>query len=423
MTYNSCEIINANIGTARDNMSCPIHNWYRFTAGFSYKFVDEIIDESHGLINSVYEPFAGCGTTLVAAQKKGIHAVGNESQQLMCDVINAKLNWDIDTDICLVYVKQIEAYIQEHIGLGEGIAESHPLLVSLYDAKTLDVLYLIRDSIRMINDEKYRLFLELALSQTLHKVALHPIAVPYIVRSKKLVHSGHCWERFVAIVMQMLKDLDTLPSRIRTSVVNHADSRLYNESIETDSCDLCITSPPYLNNLDYGEVSKVHTHFFEITKDWHDITDKVRKHLVTGATTHYRDCDFDLNEFHQTEFALQNQKIMAELDSRFVSLETICKERSGKKSFHILMMHYFEDMYHVLKEMRRVLCADSKAYLILGDSAPYGIYIPTTQFLGEVAKSVGFNDYEMCKIRSRGHKWKVKTRHNVELSENILILE
>ena len=113
---------------------------------------------------------------------------------------------------------------------------------------------------------------------------------------------------------------------------------------------------------------------------------------------------------------------MAELVSRFVSLETICKERSGKKSFHILMMHYFEDMYHVLKEMRRVLCADSKAYLILGDSAPYGIYIPTTQFLGEVAKSVGFNDYEMCKIRSRGHKWKVKTRHNVELSENILIL-
>lgn len=182
MTYNSSEIINANIGTARDNMSSPIHNWYRFTAGFSYKFVDEIIDDSHGLIDHIYEPFAGCGTTLVAAQKRGIHAVGNESQQLMCDVINAKLNWDIDSDICLMYIKQIDNYVKEH--LGKGVGESHPLLVSLYDAKTLDILYLIRDSIRMINEEKYRLFLELALSQTLHKVALHPIAVPYIVRSK-----------------------------------------------------------------------------------------------------------------------------------------------------------------------------------------------------------------------------------------------
>lgn len=422
MTYNSSEIINANIGTARDNMSCPIHNWYRFTAGFSYKFVDEIIDESYGLINSIYEPFAGCGTTLVAAQKKGIHAVGNESQQLMCDVINAKLNWDIDTDTCLMYVKQIDAYIKENNGLGKGFAESHPLLVSLYDAKTLDVLYLIRDSIRMINDEKYRLFLELALSQTLHKVALHPIAVPYIVRSKKMAHSGHCWERFVAIVMQMLKDLDTLPSHIRTSVVNHADSRLYNESIETDSCDLCITSPPYLNNLDYGEVSKVHTHFFEITKNWHDITDKVRKHLVTGATTHYRDCDFDINKFHKTEFAEANNRLMDELDARYEVLANICKERKGKKSFHILMMHYFEDMYYVLKEMRRILRSGSKAYLILGDSAPYGVYTPTTQFLGEVALSVGFNEYQIYKIRTRGHKWNIKTRHNIELSENILLL-
>lgn len=420
MKYNSSEILNANIGTARDNMSSPIHNWYRFTAGFSYKFVDEIIDDSHGLIDSIYEPFAGCGTTLVAAQKKGLHAVGNESQQLMCDVINAKLNWDIDSDTCLMHVDQIGSYVKECVG--NGIPESHPLLASLYDAKTLEVLYLIRDSIRMIKESKYRLFLELALSQTLHKVALHPIAVPYIVRSKNLMHSGHCWERFTSIVMQMLEDLDTLVSRVRTAVVNHADSRLYNESIETDSCDLCITSPPYLNNLDYGEVSKVHTHFFEITKDWHDITEKVRKHLVTGATTHYRDSDFDIDKFHKTEFAKANVHLMYELDARFNVLANICKERKGKKSFHILMMHYFEDMYYVLKEMRRVLRSGSKAYLRLGDSAPYGVYTPTTQFLGEVALSVGFNEYQIYKIRTRGHKWNIKTRHNVELSENILLL-
>lgn len=113
---------------------------------------------------------------------------------------------------------------------------------------------------------------------------------------------------------------------------------------------------------------------------------------------------------------------MYELDARFNVLANICKERKGKKSFHILMMHYFEDMYYVLKEMRRVLRSGSKAYLILGDSAPYGVYTPTTQFLGEVALSVGFNEYQIYKIRTRGHKWNIKTRHNVELSENILLL-
>ena len=99
------------------------------------------------------------------------------------------------------------------------------------------------------------------------------------------------------------------------------------------------------------------------------------------------------------------------------------KERKGKKSFHILMMHYFEDMYYVLKEMYRVLTPNSKAYLILGDSAPYGVYVPTTRILGDISQSLGFGDYEIYKIRERGNKWKnLKNRHNVELSENILIL-
>ena len=35
-------ILDANIGSAKDNMSSPVHNWYKFTAGFSYKFVDII---------------------------------------------------------------------------------------------------------------------------------------------------------------------------------------------------------------------------------------------------------------------------------------------------------------------------------------------------------------------------------------------
>ena len=85
------------IGTAKDNQQSPIHDWYRFTAGFSYKLVDKIIDEEKlGFGDRIYESFAGCGTTLVSAQKRGIEAVGNEGQELLLDVIKAKLNWTIN---------------------------------------------------------------------------------------------------------------------------------------------------------------------------------------------------------------------------------------------------------------------------------------------------------------------------------------
>lgn len=176
-------MIDVNIGSAKDNMKSPIHNWYKFTAGFSYKFIDLVIDEMGKNPCCIYEPFAGCGTTLVAAQKKRIRSVGNESQQFMCDVINAKLNWDIDRDVCTGYITKIleKVIAKATIDISD---EYNPLLVDLYDIETLRNLYLLRDSIRSIGDSKYELFLNLALSQTLHKSAIHPIAVPYIVRSK-----------------------------------------------------------------------------------------------------------------------------------------------------------------------------------------------------------------------------------------------
>ena len=415
-------MLDANIGSAKDNMNCAVHNWYKFTAGFSYKFIDLVVDGMEKKPECIYEPFAGCGTTLVAAQKKRIHSTGNESQQLMCDIINAKLNWDIDSKLCCAYIDLIleRTVAQSNKDLS---GEYNDLLCGLYDAETLRDLDLIRDSIRLLGDTKYELFLNLALSQTLHKAALHPIAVPYIARSKTLVNSGDAIGKFKSIALRMLLDLETMPHRERMADVFKADSRYMNYNIESNSCDLCITSPPYLNNLDYGEVSKVHTHFFELTNNWHDITEKVRRQLVTGATTHYRDAEFILDEFKKTEFAISNKALMEALEVKFYEIRKNAKERKGKKSFHILMMHYFEDMYRVLIEMFRVLQKGSKAYLILGDSAPYGIYVPTTQYLGEIAQAIGFGDYEIFKIRERGNKWKsLSNRHNVDLSENLLVL-
>ena len=415
-------MVDAYIGSSKDNMRSAVHNWYKFTAGFSYKFIDLVVDELEAKPECIYDPFAGCGTTLVAAQKKMIHSVGNESQQLMCDIINAKLNWDIDDKTCRDYIAYLKDYAQIHTK--DDISDEYnELLCSLYDAETLKYLYLLRDGIAGLEDVKYRLFLRLALSQTLHKAALHPIAVPYIVRSKTLVNSGDALGKFSAISCQMLSDLATLPHHERLADVYKADSRKENQNIEEGACDLCITSPPYLNNLDYGEVSKVHTHFFELTKDWHDITEKVRHELVTGATTHYRDTDFHIDEFLETEFAIANKTLTPVLIKLFDAIAQSGKGRKGKKSYHILMMHYFEDMYKVMIEMHRVIRKGSKAYLILGDSAPYGVYIPTTQYLGEIAQSVGFGDYKIYKIRERGHKWEtLSNRHNVELSENILEL-
>ena len=417
-------ILDANIGSAKDNMSSPVHNWYKFTAGFSYKFVDIILEDYKDKDIVVYEPFAGCGTTLVECQKLGFRSIGNESQELMCNVIHAKLNWIITKQQYTRAKNIIKKYVEENKRIAETAAKFHPLLVTLYDEPSLRELYCIRDGIKRLRNKDVQQFFNLALSQTLHKAAIHPIAVPYISRSTFLSDSGRAWEKFQRISEQMYSDIQQMPHHEQLATVYNWDSRLKNENVAEASCGLCITSPPYLNNLDYGEVSKVHSHFFEMTYDWNDITEKVRRKLVTGATTHYRDTEFVMEEFTQKEFAQHNSDTMGKLVELYGRIKENAKQRKGKKSFHILMMHYFEDMYYVLKEMRRVLRYGGEAYLVLGDSAPYGIYVPTTQILGDIALSVGFTEFSIHKIRSRGDKWKnLKNRHNISLSENILILK
>ncbi len=416
------ELLHKDIGTAKDNRFSPIHDWYRFTAGFSHKLVDKIISEENLDINdTIYESFAGCGTTLVSAQKNGIMAVGNEAQELLFDVINAKLNWQLDVAEINTELAGIKRAVQRR----KYYTIPHLLLQSLYSEQDLFELYTIRDFINLkTGNIQVQLFLKLALTQTLHKVSLHPIAIPYISRSKTLHNFMGAFETFEKTTRKMLLDLHEVNEKPRTSEIFLHDSRIQNLKIEDNSCSISITSPPYLNNLDYGEVSKVCSHFYGITDNWNDITEKVRKNLVTGATTHYKENEFRIEEWKKKDFYRLNKKVVDLLMPQVLRIREISQTRKGKKSFDILSLYYFEDMSKVLLEMRRVLKEGSKAYLVLGDSAPYGVFIDTTKILGEIALNSGFQNYKIVKIRDRGTKWlSLKHRHSLKLSENVLILE
>lgn len=322
--------IHKDLGTAKDNKISPIHDWYRFTAGFSYKLVDKIIaEEKLGPKDVIYESFAGCGTTLVSAQKKGVLAIGNEAQELLYDVIRAKLNWNIDVETVIALLNEIKIYINQ----SQYNNSFHDLLKSLYTESDLFQLYLIRDFLNeYVQNESTKLFLKLALTQTLHKVSIHPISVPYISRSKILNNVFSAFEIFEGTVIKMLFDLEEVNSSFyRTSKIFMHDSRLVNEQIPDNFGTICITSPPYLNNLDYGEVSKVCSHFYGITDNWNDITEKVRKKLVTGSTTHYKESELDIDLWKKEDFYLHNKREIDKLLPLLFKIREESKQRKGKE--------------------------------------------------------------------------------------------
>ena len=103
--------------------------------------------------------------------------------------------------------------------------------------------------------------------------------------------------------------------------------------------------------------------------------------------------------------------------------EVNATRKKSKKSFDFLTLLYFKDMFSVLSEMHRVLKKNSLACIVIGDSAPYGIYVPTDTLLSDMALGMGFSSVTRKILRVRGTKWTtLRYRHNLKLRESLLIL-
>ena len=70
-------------GSFRDSLRAPIHRWFAYPAGYSYKFVDAKMRQ-YGLNggSTIADPFLGTGTTSVVAKMNGVNSVGHRSAQL-----------------------------------------------------------------------------------------------------------------------------------------------------------------------------------------------------------------------------------------------------------------------------------------------------------------------------------------------------
>ena len=76
-------------------------------------------------------------------------------------------------------------------------------------------------------------------------------------------------------------------------------------------------------------------------------------------------------------------------------------------------------MADVFLSLRKVTKDNSLMCFVIGDSAPYGVYVPVQKWLGELALHAGFSNYSFEKLRDRNVKWKNR-KHDVPLQEGRL---
>ncbi|MDE5878008.1 MAG: site-specific DNA-methyltransferase [Muribaculaceae bacterium] len=421
-------------GTFKDCLKAPIYRWFTYPAGFSFKAAMHSFDQEKLVKGStVYDPFMGSGTTNLAAKTMGINSYGVEAHPFVFPITKCKLNWNINIDKVYTELHNIKIKVRQTINISDEkkkaiVEQSFPeLVLKCFLPNTLFELLIIRDYIRDIVDEDVKLFLNTGLICCLREVSIAATGWPYIAPNKIKITSlsKDGLGSYINFITKMLDDVHYFNFLYGDLTSEHhiflGDSRDTTNIIPAETADHIFTSPPYLNNFDYADRTRLEMYFIGDANCWADICNNVRTKLITSATTQINRKD-EKWQFSK-DFITDNPEEYIFLKDAVENLGELRLTKGGKKSYDFLVLGYFNDLYKILKDNYRILKPNTTAKYILGDSAPYGVHIPTDELIAKIGCNIGFDSYRIDVLRTRGDKWKENPqRHNVKLRESIVTL-
>ena len=418
-------------GSFRDSLRAPVHRWFTYPAGYSHKLVAAKLNQfklTEG--DWIADPFLGTGTTSLVAKESGLNSLGIEAHPFVFWVAQTKMHLDYNLDQLNKDVHRVleAANIIQRSGFNCE-AEWPQLIYKCFETNTLNDLYALRQAILTLDTDPHRRdFLRMALTATLRIVTSAGAGWPYIAPSKhsKRTVVRNAFEEFNKRCNLMVSDVVSLAMRCTTQsehrLVN-GDARSLTEYTECESIDLILTSPPYLNNYDYADRTRLETYFWGLYDSWGQITREVRDHLIIAATTQIRRTAMQGVRWYPGVKAV-SPTIQSELVGLSEELSELRMVKGGKKAYDLLVAGYFEDMLKVIQGAYAVLKPGSSFILVLGDSAPYGVHVRTDELVGELAVAAGFSTYDLEVIRKRGEKWANNSqRHKVPLRESIVTIQ
>lgn len=407
-----------NSTTFQDNMKLPLHRWYRYTAGFSGAWVGNLLEKgkSEGR-HHIVDPFAGSGTVMVESMLHGVDSFGIESNPYVYNIATAKLQWkDFDfyylMQECMDVLKRAREKNVNRIEYPELIARCFPL-------KTLQKLEALKLSCYDIEDDKLRNFVWFVITSILRSTS--PVGTAqwqYIQPNKS---KANVLDPFTAYEKKLIDIFDDI-QRLRDTFGRNSHSEIIREdarkieSIPEGWADMIITSPPYANNYDYADAMRLEMLFWNDINGWKDLQDKVGVNLVRACTQHVSTLKSTIDDYL---FSSLLAPIRDEIMEKYEYLKSEREKHGGKKNYHMMIVAYFYDMAQVFSSLNRITAKNCQMCFVIGDSAPYGIYIPVDEWLGKLAQASGFGDYFFEKLRDRNTKWKNR-KHSIPLKEGRL---
>lgn len=407
-----------NTTTFVDNMALPVHRWFRYSAGFSAKWVESVIEQHIDSVTPlVLDPFAGSATTLLAAEDQRINCVGVESHPFISRVARAKLCRQHDPQ---EFVSLASEVLKSAKRSRKGNSPYPDLIQRCFSEDHLDELDRLRRAYQAVaNDSVESQLVWLTLVSILRKTSHAGTAQwQYVLPNKTKKRVANPFDAFSQFAKLVVRDMESSQQIPSLAKFVEGDARTC-EGVEDRSIGLVVTSPPYPNNYDYADATRFEMMFMREIEGWADLQSSVRQYLVRSCSQHTTKKTTDLDTLLNSEEVLP---IAGPLRDVVREMAVVRETKGGKKNYHLMVAAYFYDLSRVWQSLRRVCDSPSRVCFVIGDSAPYGVYVPVVEWMGSLAIAAGFSDWKFEKMRDRNIKWKNR-KHRVPLCEGHLWVE
>jgi len=360
----------------------PVHGWFWYKEGFAPEIVEHAIGSSSP--KTILDPFCGVGTALLAAKQKGIDSVGVDASPLAVFISKTKTD-----DYSREDIEAVKAFLARKLEpkrLSERLAE-HPLKWEFelfgpraaFPKRNYGQILAMRDAIEQ-EEGRARNLLLLGLLSILPQASIivKDGGVLKINKSKRALPAKEIFRRKMK---RMLKDLEGREAYGHAPRVFLGDARALD--IPPESIELIVTSPPYLNNIDYSKIYGLELSLLHMSRAE---AEEVRMRAVRS-------------------FIGKKMKVQE------------MPPEVGELGYKIPVIGtYFKDMEQAIVEMHRVLKSGSEAHIVVSNSVIHETHVLVDEVLAEISERIGFTDVEIIVGAERiadVRPQRIKTRESI----------